>query len=99
MRHRRPHWVNAYPLVDRTINAEGLTSYPFDASLPVHVGFHIYAGPVSARTRRHAHLELIYIDSGATNIQVQDRSFRVKRGDLVVLGPNLYHRILNNPKT
>jgi AraC-like DNA-binding protein/mannose-6-phosphate isomerase-like protein (cupin superfamily) len=99
MHHRRPHWVNAYPLVQRAINAEGVTTIPFDPTFPIHVGFHIYAGPCSVRTRRHEHLELIYIYSGRTNIQVHDRSFRMKPGDLIVLGSNLYHRILNNPKT
>jgi AraC-like DNA-binding protein len=99
MRRSRPHWVNAYPLVQRTINAEGLTTSPFDPTFPIHAGFHIYAGPCSVRTRRHEHLELIYIYHGKTSIQVQDRSLRVKHGDLIVLGSNLYHRILNNPKT
>ncbi len=93
-------WVNAYPLVDRTIDAEGLSNYPFeDVAFPIQVGFHVYAGPYSVRTRRHKHPELIYIFAGTTSIQVQDRSYAVKRGDLIVLGPNLYHRILNNPGT
>ena len=99
MHHRRLPWANAYSLVRPTINAEGLSTYPLDAAFPISVGFHVYAGPRSVRTRRHDHMELIYIYGGSTNIQVQDRSFRVKHGDLIVLGSNLYHRILNNPKT
>jgi len=99
--HRRGlPWVHAYPLVERAINAEGLSSPPFvDSGLPIHVGFHIYAGPQSVRTRRHEHLEVIYIYAGSADIQVQNRSFRVTHGDLIVLGSNLYHRILNNSKT
>jgi len=98
MQSRRFPWVNAYPLVERTIDAEGLSSYPFeDVTFPVQVGFHIYAGPYGVRTRRHKHPELIYMYAGTTNVQVQERSFEVQQGDLIVLGPNLYHRILNNP--
>src|SRR5215468_11183948 len=99
MHRMRFPWVNAYPLFELAISAEGLSRPPFtDAACPIHVCFHIYAGPQTVRTRRHEHLEVIYIYSGRTNIQVQDRSFAVRPGDLVVLGSNLYHRILNNRK-
>ncbi len=92
-------WVNAYPLVELAINAEGLTSPAFaDATFPINVGFHCYSGPHCARTRYHKSVEVIYIYAGRTTIQVQERSLRVKHGELIVLGPNLFHRILNNPK-
>jgi AraC-like DNA-binding protein len=90
-------WVDAYPLVEETISAEGLSSYPFaDTSFPVQVGFHVYSGPRDVRTRRHEHPEVIYIYAGSADLQIQNQSFSVRKGDLIVLGPNLYHRILNN---
>ncbi len=96
--HKKLPWVNAYPLAELAINAEGLSSPPFaDGTFPVHVGFHTYAGPHWVRTRRHEYLEVTYIYAGRADIQVQDRSFAVTRGDLIVLASNLYHRILNKP--
>jgi AraC-like DNA-binding protein len=97
MSQRLLPWVDAYPLVEPTISAEGLSSYPFaDTTFPVQVGFHVYSGPREVRTRRHEHPEVIYIYAGEADIQIQNQAFRVSRGDLIVLGPNLYHRILNN---
>lgn len=98
MYRKRLPWVNAYPLAEIAIDGEGLSSPPFVDNFPISVGFHIYGGPHSVRTRRHEHLEVIYLYAGGANIQVQDRSFGVKRGNLIVLGSNLYHRILNNSK-
>lgn len=99
MRSRPIPWLDAYPLVEPTINADGISSYPFaDSAFPVQVGFHVYTSRRVVRTRRHEHPELIYIYSGNADLQIQNRSFSVKRGDLIVLGPNLYHRILANPR-
>ena len=99
MRRRNLPWVNAYPRVELAINAEGLSRPPFaDASFPIHVGFHIYAGSQTIRSRRHEHFEVIYVYAGRTRIQVQERSFEVGPGSLVVLGSNLYHRIFNSHK-
>jgi quercetin dioxygenase-like cupin family protein len=44
---------------------------------------------------RHDYLEVIYVYGGETEIQIRERYLRVKRGDLVVVGPDIYHRILN----
>jgi AraC-like DNA-binding protein/quercetin dioxygenase-like cupin family protein len=97
MSQRPLPWVDAYPLVDETISAEGLSSYPFaDNNFPVQVGFHVYSARRDVRTRRHEHPEVIYIYAGSANVQIQNLSFDVSQGDLIVLGPNLYHRILNN---
>jgi AraC-like DNA-binding protein/mannose-6-phosphate isomerase-like protein (cupin superfamily) len=97
-RPRALPWVDAYPLVEPTINADGVSSYPFaDVAFPVQVGFHVYTSRRDVRSRRHEHPELIYIYSGSADLQIQNRSFEVRQGDLIVLGPNLYHRILANP--
>ncbi|MGH9511139.1 MAG: AraC family transcriptional regulator [Terriglobales bacterium] len=99
MRPRQIPWLDAYPLVEPTINADGISSYPFaDSVFPVQVGFHVYTSRHDVRKRRHEHPEVIYIYYGSADIQIQTRSFSVKHGDLIVLGPNLYHCILANPK-
>ena len=92
-------WLDAYPLVEPTINADGISRFPFaDSAFPVQVGFHVYTSRRSVRARRHEHPEVIYIYSGSADLQIQNRSFVVKQGNLIVLGPNLYHRILANPR-
>jgi AraC-like DNA-binding protein len=99
MRSKPLPWLDAYPLVEPTINADGVSRYPFaDCAFPVQVGFHVYTSRRDVRSRRHEHPEVIYIYSGNADIQIQNRSFAVKKGDLIVLGPNLYHRILANPR-
>jgi AraC-like DNA-binding protein/mannose-6-phosphate isomerase-like protein (cupin superfamily) len=98
IRQRSLPWVDAYPVVAPTINADGVSSYPFaDSAFPVQVGFHVYTARRDVRSRRHEHPELIYIYSGGADLQIQNRSFHVRQGDLIVLGPNLYHRILADP--
>lgn len=99
MRPKPLPWLDAYPLVEPTINADGISRFPFaDSTFPVQVGFHVYTSRRDVRSRRHEHPEVIYIYSGNADIQIQGRSFAVKKGDLIVLGPNLYHRILANPR-
>jgi AraC-like DNA-binding protein/mannose-6-phosphate isomerase-like protein (cupin superfamily) len=98
VRQRPLPWVDAYPVVEPTINADGVSSYPFaDSAFPVQVGFHVYTARRDVRSRRHEHPELVYIFSGSADLQIQKRSFQVRHGDLIVLGPNLYHRILADP--
>lgn len=97
MQSKKLPWRRAYLVVEPGIRSDGVRIYPFDASFPVGVGFHIFAGPHNVRMNRHDHLEVLYIYGGKTRIQVQDRCFRVKEGDLLALGPDLYHRILNGP--
>ena len=98
MRQKSLPWLDAYPLVEPTINADGISRYPFaDSAFPVQVGFHFYTSRQNVRTRRHEQPELIYIYSGHADLQIQNRPFSVEKGDLIVLGPNLYHRILANP--
>jgi AraC-like DNA-binding protein len=46
---------------------------------------------------RHDYLEVLYFYAGNTDIQIQDRCVPVKKGDLVLIGPHLYHRIINRP--
>ena len=90
-------WKEMYKHTEPGINAEGVRVFPFDRSFPIDVSFHRVSGPRLVRLNRHEFLEIMYIYSGKTKIQVRDRILPTKAGDLVVVGPNLYHRILYKP--
>lgn len=94
---RRLPWKQAFDVLEKGINAEGVHTYSFDPALPIDVGFFIHAGRDNVRMNRHAYFEVIYVYGGATDIQILDRCFHVKQGDLMVVGPNLYHRVVNRP--
>jgi len=97
-RHRLP-WKPAFDELEQAINAEGVHTYPFNAALPIDVGFFVHSGLDSVRMNRHAYLEVMYVYEGATDIQVLDRRFAARPGDLMVIGPDLYHRVVNQPDT
>lgn len=99
MRHDRFPWKNGYLFVEPGINADGVRIYPFDASFPIDVSFVTVSGLRHTRMNRHEFFEVLYIHSGSPDVQVLNRTFRVKKGDLVVIGPNLYHRIMNRPQS
>jgi AraC-like DNA-binding protein/mannose-6-phosphate isomerase-like protein (cupin superfamily) len=98
MRQKDIHWRNAYSAVGPQISADGVRTFPFDPTFPLGINFLIHAGPRNVRLHYHKHLEVIYLYAGRTSIRVQDRNFRVQKGNLIALGPNIYHRILNMPK-
>jgi AraC-like DNA-binding protein len=90
-------WKGMYSFTEPGINAEGIRVYPFDRSFPIDVSFQKAVGPRLVRLNRHEFFEIIYMYSGQADIQVRDRIFGAKSGDLVVIGPNLYHRVLHKP--
>ncbi len=90
-------WESAYRVVEPGINAEGVHTYPFDAVFPIDVGFFVHAGRHNVRMNRHDYLEVIHVCNGETEIQIRERYFHVKKGNLVIIGPDIYHRILNRP--
>jgi len=94
---RRLPWKQAFDILEKGINAEGVHTYSFDPALPIDVAFFVHAGRDNVRMNRHAYFEVIYVYGGATDIQILDRCFHVKQGDLMVVGPNLYHRVVNRP--
>jgi AraC-like DNA-binding protein/mannose-6-phosphate isomerase-like protein (cupin superfamily) len=98
MTHNSLPWKKAYLVVEPGINAEGVHTYRFDPAFPIDVGFFVHAGRHNVRMNRHDYSEVIYVYGGRTDIQVLNRFFRVKEGDLMVVGPDLYHRILNRPR-
>jgi AraC-like DNA-binding protein len=99
MQSDRLPWKQAFDVLEKGINAEGVHTYPFDPTLPIDVAFFVHAGRDHVRMNRHTYFEVIYVYNGTTDIQIVDRSFQVKRGDLLVIGPNLYHRVVNQPNS
>jgi len=92
-------WERAFRVVEPQINAEGTHLYPFDSSFPIDVRFLTLGGRHSIRMNRHHYFELYGIEGGGTTLQVQDRLFAVREGDLVVIGSDLYHRTIDHPKS
>jgi len=97
MKSARFAWKEMYEFTEPGINAEGVRVYPFDRTFPIDVSFHRASGPRLVRLNRHEFLEIMYMYSGKTNIQVRDRILPAQTGDLVVIGPNLYHRVFHKP--
>jgi AraC-like DNA-binding protein/mannose-6-phosphate isomerase-like protein (cupin superfamily) len=91
------NWQDAYVVLEPEINAEGTHTYPFDPSFPADVAFLVHAGRQSVRMNRHDYLEVLYVYAGNADVQILHRYIPVKRGELVLIGPNLYHRIINRP--
>ncbi len=90
-------WKGLYRFTEPRINVEGLTVYPFDPSFPIDVSFQKASGSRLVRLNRHDFFEIIYMYSGKASIQVRDRILPAKPGYLVVIGPNVYHRLLHEP--
>jgi AraC-like DNA-binding protein len=90
-------WKSMYSFTEPGINAEGIRVYPFDRSFPIDVSFQRALGPRFVRLNRHEFFEIIYMYSGRADIQIRDRILAAKAGDLVVIGPNLFHRVLHKP--
>lgn len=90
---------NEFQVVEPQINAEGTHVYPFDPSFPIAVRFFTLGGSNSVRMNRHHYFELYFVSSGRTVVQIQDRVFPVRKGDLVVIGSNLYHNRIDPPNS
>jgi len=90
---------NEFQVVEPQINAEGTHNYPFDPCFPIDVRFFTLGGSSSVRMNRHHYFELCYVSSGRTVVQIQDRVFPVRKGDLVVIGSNLYHNRIDPPNS
>lgn len=97
MQSQRLPWKQAFDVLEKGIDAEGVHTFSFDPTLPIDVGFFVHAGCENVRMNRHAYFEVIYVYGGTTDIQILDRRFHVSQGDLLVVGPNLRHRVMNQP--
>lgn len=91
-------WEKGFRIVEPQINAEGTHLYPFDSSFPIDVRFFNFSGRNSVRMNRHHYCEIMYLASGRCNLRVQDRFFAVQEKDMIVVGSDLYHRLISLPK-
>ena len=84
----------AYRVVEPQISAEGVHVWPFqDPSFPVDVTFLRFDSRHLIRMNRHNFFEIAYVYSGSGTLGIQDRILTAKKGDLLVIGSTLYHRI------
>ena len=99
MRRDRFHWEDSYQFVGPNITPDGVRiNYPFDPTFPADVRFVVGSGRHLVRPNRHEHCEVVYLYSGSMEVQIRDRRFRLKKGDVVVIGPNIYKQFLYNPR-
>ena len=93
-------WMNWEPgnaLIERQITASGVHVWPFRAGFPLDCLGFTCTGP-NVCMNRHDYCEIIYVHSGSAIFELQDRSCPIHCGDLVVVGPSLYHRIFLEPR-
>lgn len=88
---RRLVWQDLESVVDPQINAAGVHVWPFDSAFPVDVRFLRAASPHNIRMNRHRYCEVLYVSRGGATFNLHDRRFQVRAGDLVVIGPQVYH--------
>lgn len=93
---RSLHWERHYSIVERQITADGVHIWPFRPGFPLDSLAFTCSGP-NVRMNRHDFCEIMYVHSGSAEFQLQDRSYRINRGDVVVVGPSLYHRVFLEP--
>lgn len=87
----KPHWENAFSLIDPQINAEGLHVWPFDLAFPVDVRFYVWDKRHHIRMNRHDYFELFYLQKGDLVCRIQEREFPMRSGDLAVISSTQYH--------
>jgi len=87
------NWAESASTIAPQIRADGVHVWPFDAALPVAVTFQVFGERQPVRMNRHDYFEVVYIIDGAITCQIADRSFECKKGELIVIGSSLYHRM------
>jgi AraC-like DNA-binding protein/quercetin dioxygenase-like cupin family protein len=85
------HWQNAYSIVQPQITADGVHKWPFDPSFPIDIRYFAGDRRCAIEMNRHDYFEIVYVMSGTTTFKIEKRTFDVRKGDLVIVGPDLYH--------
>jgi len=97
VRLSRSLWKNADREGNPIVNAEGVYLCNFDPTFPLEVGFDIHDSHHNIRMNRHDSFEVIYVYGGQGFVQIQQRRCPISKGNLVVLGPNIYHQVVTRP--
>ena len=96
MKREKFPWKREYQFVEPGINSQGRI-YPFDPVFPVGVSFLTTSGHRLVRMNRHEFLEVLYIFSGDTQVEVRSHYLDLKKGDVVVMRPDICHRLVHKP--
>lgn len=89
----RGNYEDLLTLIEPQINAEGVHTWNFDAACPVDLLFLIEDSRHRVRMNRHSYFEVFYLCSGSLLCHIQERSLRMRAGDLAVIGSTLYHSV------
>jgi AraC-like DNA-binding protein len=93
MQTQRPIvWEGVSSLVDRQINSENVHVWPFPRSCPVDVRFLILNRHDEVPMHRPDHLEVAVYEWGELGYEVENRSCRLRKNDVVVVGNRFRHR-------
>jgi AraC family transcriptional regulator, transcriptional activator of pobA len=90
------NWESAVPFIEPQITSRGVHVWPFDPAFPLDVRFLLLNRKQDVPMHRPDHLELIYIESGEVRYQYQDQQLLLRKGDIVLVGNNAYHRCLKS---
>jgi AraC-like DNA-binding protein len=85
-------WRNAHSILEPLMNAQGFYTWSFDPLFPVDVSFYTYNQRKHLRPNRHDYFELFYLSHGEMMFQIHRQSFKIRAGDLVVIGSTFFHR-------
>jgi len=83
-------WQSAYSIVQPQIT-QGIHHWPFDPLFPIDFRYFWFEKQSAIEMNRHDYFEIVYVMSGTTDFKIEKRSFKVGKGDLVIIGPDLYH--------
>ena len=77
------------------VGSEGVLIRPLDSSFPIDLRFHSVDPGGDAGVRGRDLFELAFLSAGTGELRIQQRSLPAKRGDLIVIGSSLGHRLHN----
>ncbi len=90
---RSVRWEDATRLIEPQVTASGIHVWPFDEEFPLDVRSLKLCAPSNIALRRHDYYEVLYVEEGEAVYRVQDRTAKMRGGDLFVMGGALYHGI------
>ena len=87
-------WERAESFVDRQISPQKLHVWPFGKSYPIDVRHLILDRRQGVPLHRPDHLEIVIFESGELGYEVETKTCRVAKNDIIVVGSRFRHRCL-----
>lgn len=84
-------WRNAKSILEPLMDTQGYYTWTFDPLFPVDVRFYTYNRRKHLRPNRHAYFELFYLSHGDMMFQIHSQTFKMRAGDLMVIGSQFFH--------